>query len=108
MPFKLLDPEVARSLLEGHEDIITPAAALDRELIELAHCPVCGSQGSDPVMSPPKFAIGEDGTPKALRVPFTAGKPNVVMHAKCRTCASEFSQHTGVVISQNEPVITSV
>lgn len=108
MTFKPLDPELARSLLKGHEDVITPATKVENELYELVHCPVCGEQGADRTMLPPKVVMGENG-PVMIRTPFSNTTPIVKTHAKCRTCGTEYDAYTRVIIAEpSEPVITSV
>ena len=46
MEFSPIDPDKARRLLDGHEDVITGRVAARTALIEAASCPSCGKTGS--------------------------------------------------------------
>lgn len=104
-----MDPDLARSLIEGHEDVITPTAKAEAELFELIRCPVCGGQGADRAMLPPKVVTDEDGAPVVTRTPFSNASPTILAHAKCRTCRAEYDPHSGLIIAEpEEAAITSV
>jgi hypothetical protein len=55
--FKTMDRGHILKLLEGHEDIITPAAKAQQEKLQGHDCPYCGSP-LDMVLQPKPFGRG--------------------------------------------------
>lgn len=95
MNFKTMDPELVRSLLEGHKDILTAAAAQEETLFRQASCPNCGQQGCHKRVDPPRLVAGPSGEPEVLSMPFGSG-PLVRAYAYCPSCGTEFDPHTGI------------
>ena len=103
--FKTMDAATIRSIIEDEVDIITPAIDMESEVLKHARCPVCGSVGAGRAILPPKIVVGESGV-QIFRTPFSDSSPIITSHAKCRNCDTEFSPRTGVIIKQDEPVLT--
>lgn len=103
MWFKEMDPEMVRQLISDEPDVITQAAKVEQDLFDHLQCPVCGGEGTDKIVKPPKFS-GEGGLVVAC---FTPEKPLPTGTARCRTCNSEFDPYTRVIIKVGEPIITA-
>jgi hypothetical protein len=87
-----MKPEDIRKALEGHKDVLTPAAQENEAFFKRLSCPHCGGDVMPvihPVMNP------ETGQ----RSPFRAGSvlPNYL--AKCKTCGIEFEPYTGIQVT---------
>lgn len=106
MGFKAMDQDLARALIARHQDVITPSAQLEAEIYKRTKCPVCGQTGADKVFSAPKIVVDEEGGLEVFNAPFSDSSPLVQGHAKCGQCHTEYSPETGVIIRQDEPVIT--
>lgn len=106
MGFRGLDPELARALIEGQTDVITPAAEMESEVYKHAKCPICGQVGADKTVSPAKVVMHEEDGMVVLSAPFSQSSPLIQGHAKCGQCQTEYSPETGVIIKQPEPVLT--
>lgn len=83
-PFQEMDPDATRKLLEGHEDVITPAVKKEQEQLAGTSCPKC-------------FSGGVQARVDAKR-PFRHGSvlPNKLMH--CLACGTEFTT-SGIILS---------
>lgn len=83
-PFREMDPEAARKLLDGHTDVITPAVKQEQEHIGKASCPKCLSGGVQARVDSKR--------------PFTQGSilPNKLLH--CLQCGTEFTP-SGIILS---------
>lgn len=106
MAFKPMDPSLARALLEGQVDVITPAAQREATIYDQATCPVCGQVGADKAVPSPKIIIEDDGDVQIIRAPFNPATHLIQGHAKCRNCGSEYNPLSGLIISQPEPVLS--
>jgi hypothetical protein len=83
--FKPMDPEEVLKLLEGHENILTPAVEENERFFRTLSCPSCGG-AVVPFVDPsrPLFREGEF-------------LPNYM--ARCRECGTEFEPYTGIQVS---------
>jgi hypothetical protein len=103
-----MDPAKIRELLDGVEDVITPAAKLDSELYANARCPTCGHTGADKVILAPKIELQDDGTPRVVRSAFTAASPIPKGHAQCQGCGVEYNPISGLIYKATHPILTDV
>lgn len=71
-------------LLEGEVDILTPAAAQDRDALRRLSCPKCGG--------------GEITSEVDARRPFVAHSLLANWNGRCQTCKCLFSSTTGIII----------
>lgn len=104
MKLKTMDPSIARSLLEGYEDILTPLAQADNAAFQDATCPTCGSQGCQKVFDPPRIALGPHGEPVIVSTPFGNG-PLPKGFARCQNCETEFDPRSGIIRSAAQRTI---
>lgn len=78
-----LDPEVTRKLLEGHVDILTPAAQEQESFLTSQSCPRCGG-------SCRKIADA--------RTVFREQEMLPHYYLQCLACECEFDPRTGMII----------
>ena len=96
MNFKPMDQSLVQTLLEGHEDILTKAAAQEEIIFRQASCPNCGLQGIQKRVDPPRLVAGPSGEPEIMSTPFGSG-PLVRAYGYCPSCGTEFDPHTGII-----------
>lgn len=104
MLYDTMDPEEIKALLEGHTDVLTPEAEMEKEIIKRARCPNCGSDGCELTTSPPKIIPSPDG-PVVINGPFSNNSPIIRQHALCRACGTEFDYRTGIIIKSEHALI---
>lgn len=80
---KFLDPDVARKLMEGHEDILTPMVKKEETFFRHVPCPACG--GYD-----------HTATLNAKR-PFSPGNPLPNKLLVC-ACGAEFDPNSRILV----------
>jgi hypothetical protein len=85
MRFKTMDPKVTAKLLEGHKDILTPAAEKREELYQSQDCPNCGGN-----------ALTKCGSPESM---FRTGEILPRYTLSCDNCDCLFDPHTGIILS---------
>jgi hypothetical protein len=107
MAIKTLDPEVARALIEGVEDVITPAADAEAKLYAEARCPKCFEAGANKKIRAAKIIKGEDGTPEVVQSPFAGDDVLCSGHAQCQHCGCEYGVQSGIVLNTGA-LLTSV
>jgi hypothetical protein len=92
MIFMTLPPDAVRKILEGHQDVLTPAQKEHEVFFRHLSCPSCGG-GVMPIVHP--VMNRETGQ----RSPFRAGDvlPNYL--AKCKVCEVEFEPYTGIQVT---------
>lgn len=91
MALRTLDPDVARRLIEGEQDILTPAARRRWDLFERLRCPACGG------------GVGEERQARDMeRSPVVDG---VTPHgrARCVACRCLFDPFTKLIYEQGSP-----
>jgi hypothetical protein len=96
-----MDQAVARKLIQNEKDIITPAAKVEAELFEHSICPKCGSEGANKITLPPKVVVTDESV-HVVRAPFSGSSPLVQGYAACRTCGTEYSPRTGIIIKNGD------
>ena len=84
MILKPMDPEAIRRALEGHENVLTPAAQKQADLFKSLSCPSCGS-GVTPYLDPQALFRPGEALPRYL--------------ARCTSCGCEFEPNTGIQIN---------
>jgi DNA-directed RNA polymerase subunit RPC12/RpoP len=89
MIFKPMKREEVLKLLEGQEDVLTPAIRAHEEYFKKLLCPYCSGDRCMPFVDP--------------RRPFREGDllPNYL--ARCTTCGTEFEPYTKLQISLPHP-----
>lgn len=107
MAFKPMDPDEIRKMIEGVEDVITPAVKAEAEMFELIRCPTCGHTGADPIQMPPKVALTPDG-PEIVQSPFSSKSPIARSYAKCQGCEVVYDPHSGLIVKADHPILTGV
>jgi rubredoxin len=105
MSFQTMDPSLARQLIEHETNIITLEAQIENEVFKNTRCPVCGHIGANKVTIAPRIIPTPDG-PQIIQSPFSSASSLVMGHAKCEVCQTEYSPTTGVIIRQQEPILT--
>lgn len=88
MVFKALPPDEVRKALEGHQDILTPAAAANDDFFKSLSCPSCGGECM-------KFV-----DPHRLWRE-SAILPNFL--ARCKACGVEFEPYTKIQVTVPHP-----
>jgi hypothetical protein len=107
MALRTLDPDIVRKLIDGVEDVITPAAESEAELYKSARCPRCFQSGyCVKRVDPPKVVMTRSG-PELVQSPFVPNKLLTEGYAKCTNCETEFCPRTGI-IRHVEPFLTDV
>ena len=81
--YKEMDPEIARRLIEGYEDELTPAAKAQDALYRQFRCPRCKCGLQKEIDSRTAFT-GDGLIPKAL--------------LRCANCRYLIDPHTGLVV----------
>jgi len=107
MALKTMDPAVIRSIIEGVEDVITPAIKAENDLFELIRCPTCGHTGADRVLMSPKIVMSEKG-PEIVSSPFSDASPIARAYAKCQGCGITYDPHSGLIVKATHPILTGV
>lgn len=88
MIFKPMDPALARKALEGHLDVLSPAAQESDEFFARLSCPSCGGECMKFVDPTRLFREG-------------AVLPNYL--ARCKACGTEFEPMTGIQVTVAHP-----
>lgn len=81
--FKALPPELIHQLLQGHQDVLTPAQNKEEAFHRHSPCPRCQKYGNESYVNP--------------RQPFLQGSllPNMVL--RCLSCQTEWDPHSRFV-----------
>ena len=79
----LMSPEITAKLLEGHEDILTPAATERERFYSAQNCPRCGGSCRK---------IGD------FRTMWKEGEILPRFYLECLACGCEFNPHNGMII----------
>lgn len=85
MAFKPMDPKIIAKLIEGHKDIITPAAEEREKFYQSQDCPDCGGN-----------ALTKNGDAKTM---FRAGDILPRYTLSCDNCDCLFDPHSGIILS---------
>lgn len=88
MIFKPMTPEEARKALQGHEDILSPAAAATDAFFKTLSCPSCGGECMKFVDSSRLWRTD-------------AILPNYL--ARCKACGVEFEPYTKIQVTVAHP-----
>jgi len=108
--FQPMDPNKARALIEGHEDVITREVEEEKVIFENLKCPICYQGGCEKRLDPPKIVIGPRGEPVVAASPFVSGKALPQGFAHCIHCSTDFDPRSGIIrrteASQIMPVST--
>jgi hypothetical protein len=83
MRLKFLDPEIARKLMEGHEDVVTPAAKASERFYAAQSCIRCGGSCRK---------VGD------VRTMFQQGEIMPQYRLECLACGCEFNPHSGMIV----------
>jgi hypothetical protein len=84
MPLETLDPELTLALLEGHDDMVGPAAAEQEAFYASQTCPHCHGESLQKVAESSIMFSGGSILPKFL--------------LKC-ACGCTFSPHSGLIVT---------
>jgi hypothetical protein len=95
MHWEPMNPELVQQLLEGQEDILTPAIKAEEQLYKNTRCPVCGQDGCQKRIQAPKILITKEG-PSVVKSSFGSG-PLPLGYAYCIHCDTEFDPLTRVI-----------
>jgi hypothetical protein len=106
--FKPMNPDLIRSLLEGHTDVITPEVQKERELFQRLSCPICYEKGCEKRIAAPKIMPGDDGEPTVMNSPFKSGKILAQGYAHCTHCGTDFDPETSVIRGTETTAIAPV
>jgi Zn ribbon nucleic-acid-binding protein len=78
-----LSPEITAKLLEGHEDILTPAASERERFYAVQTCPRCGGSCRK---------IGD------FRTMWQKGEILPKFYLECLACGCQFNPHNGMIV----------
>jgi len=99
-----MDPEQIRALLEGQEDILTPAIKLEEKFYQHLECPMCQQSGCEKRIRAPRVITDDDGNVEVLNSPFV-GDILPEGYAHCPNCETDFNPYTGVIYSTEASMI---
>lgn len=99
-----MDPEVIRQLLKSEEDTLTPAIKAEEALYRNTRCPICGQNGCEKRVRPPRVVIDDRGEPVVVSSPFGLG-PLPEGYAHCIHCGTEFNPYTGMIFRTEASMI---
>jgi len=85
MALKTLDPRITQKLLEGHKDILTPAAQERERFYQDQMCPCCGGNAFTKVGDSRTMIREGEILPRFL--------------LKCDNCGCLFDPHSGIQLS---------
>lgn len=105
---KPMNPDLIRSLLEGHTDVITPEVQKEQELYQKLSCPICYEKGCEKRIAAPKILPGENGEPVILNSPFSPDRVLANGYAHCKHCGTDFDPETSVIRSTETTAIAPV
>lgn len=82
--FKEMDPEHIRELIDGHENVISPAMEREQSFLKSISCPRCGEFETEARINSKR--------------PFSHGMilPNKIL--VCLRCQTEFEPHTKLIL----------
>ena len=83
-PFKELDPEVTRKLLEGHEDVLTSAVLKQDEFYRAYRCLRCKKPCQKEFVKGHVFADENNIAPRSC--------------LRCTSCKCLFDPHSGLIL----------
>ena len=86
--FKELDPEITRKLLEGYEDVLTPAVKARDEFYKQFRCKRCGKNCQKEFVRGHIFADEGDIAPRSC--------------LRCTSCRCLFDPHSGVILETGD------
>lgn len=93
--FKPMDQDLARSLIEGQQDVLSAEAKKEEELYRNVACPVCYQTGAEKRIVSTKIVHTEEGP--VVVTPFVQGRLLPVSYAHCLHCNTEFDPRTGLI-----------
>ena len=100
----LMDPDVARQLINSCTDVITPAAAAEAERYSKLKCPVCYQGGCVKVLTPVRIVQTPEGH-SIISSPF--GDSVIPQgHAHCIHCETNFDPDTGIILNSPASMIS--
>ena len=99
-----MDPELIRQLLKTEKDILSPAIKSEEALYRNTRCPMCGQDGCEKRVNPPKVIMDERGEPVVVSSPFGLG-PLPDGYAHCVHCGTEFNPYTGMIFRTEASMI---
>lgn len=104
---KRLTQDEILALLEGQEDILTPAARQRKEWLDLQRCPVCNGRCIGvPHPAPPKKSVEvSPGVAATAPSPFVEGQLFPLAASKCTQCSAIFDPHTRVIFQKGEATL---
>lgn len=82
-PFREMDSELIQKLLEGQENVITPAVAKEQTFLKSVACPSCGGFETEARVNSKR--------------PFVQGLLLANKNLVCLNCGTEFEPHTRVI-----------
>lgn len=85
MAIKEMDPDLARKLLEGQVDVLTPLTQKENEVFSSVACPHCSSSEVQVFVN--------------RAAPFSKGSPLPNKLMKCLGCEAEFNPRNGIITS---------
>ena len=94
---KPMDPDTIRQMLDGEEDILTPAAKAEDAHYRATRCPVCNEGGCIKVISEIRVELNELGETEIIQSPFSSLEPLPQGYARCIHCDTEFNPYTGMI-----------
>lgn len=107
MALRTLDPEVVRKMIEGVEDILTPAVEAEAKMYRDTRCPRCFQSGyCVKKIDAPKVVMTPEG-PEVVASPFSPTQPLADGYAHCSNCDTDFCPRSGI-IRYVEPFLTAV
>lgn len=105
MTLKVMDPEIARNLIDSEEDVISPALEAEAELFKNLKCPMCYQGGCEKQAKPPKIVMTEDGP--ILSTPTFGDEPILKCDAHCIHCGTTFDPKTGLIYKTEASMLPS-
>lgn len=101
---KTMDQALARKLIEGEDDILTPEIKAEEKLYENTRCPMCGQGGCEKRVSPPRTVQDENGD-LLLVSPFNTSSLLPDGFAHCINCGTNFNPLTGMIYKTEASMI---
>ncbi len=80
-----MDPKIALSAIEGHEDVLTTAAEEEKRYVDALRCPECMAA-----------SVRKELDPNRL---FSPDRPLPLFNARCFDCGCLFEPYTKIIIS---------
>ena len=90
-----MDQDLARSLIEGQQDILSEESKKEEELYRTVACPMCYQTGAEKRIVSSKIVLTENGP--VVVSPFVQGRLLPAGYAHCLHCNTDFDPKTGVI-----------